>query len=356
MGIVNAAETFRRRDGFRLAATYKDIRRLTGLSLATISKHFNGGNVLYANRVLIEQAARDLGYQVNDFARGLRSRRSMTLGVVLAELNSTFYTTIVSAMEERLRDAGYGTIICDSRGSAEAESEALRFLIGKMVDGIVIVPVGDEVDGLDAAAERGLPVVAIDRVIANAAVDAVVIDNRAAIASAVELLVEAGHTELALLAGPDTTYTMRERRIGFREAVRRHTGRLPARALTQPDPVSIEGGNDGFRRLMQLGTPPTAVVCANYEFTLGASIALNDLGGELPAPALVGFDNLDLARIIRPRPTLVAQPVAQIATRAADLILERIRGEAPDAPRTVVLETALVVGDPATYTLARSRP
>ena len=86
-----------------MAATYKDIRRLTGLSLATISKHFNGGNVLHANRVLIEHAASELGYQVNDFARGLRSRRSMTLGVVLAELNSTFNTTIVSAMEERLR-------------------------------------------------------------------------------------------------------------------------------------------------------------------------------------------------------------------------------------------------------------
>jgi len=137
-----------------MAATYKDIRRMTGLSLATISKHFNGGNVTYANRVLIEHAARDLGYRVNDFARGLRSRRSMTLGVVLAELNSTFNTTIVSAMEERLREAGYGTIICDSRGSSQAEAESIRFLIGKMVDGIVIVPVGDDVEGLDAAAER----------------------------------------------------------------------------------------------------------------------------------------------------------------------------------------------------------
>ncbi len=338
-----------------MAATYKDIRRLTGLSLATISKHFNGGNVLHANRVLIEQAASDLGYQVNDFARGLRSRRSMTLGVVLAELNSTFNTTIVSAMEERLREAGYGTIICNSQGSAEAEAEAIRFLIGKMVDGIVIVPVGDEVDGLAAAAERGVPVVAVDRAIANAAVDAVVIDNRGAIASAVDLLAGAGHTGLALLAGPDTTYTMRERRIGFREAVKRHTGRFPARALSQPDPVNIEGGHQGFRRLMQLAAPPTAVVCANYEFTLGAIIALNELGPDVPAPAIVGFDNLELARIIRPRPTLVSQPVAQIATRAADLILERVRGEAPPEPRTVVLGTELVIGDQVTYTNAGSR-
>ena len=180
----------------------------------------------------------------------------MTLGVVLAELNSTFYTTIISSMEEKLREAGYGTIICDSRGSAEAEAEAIHFLIGKMVDGIVIMPVGDEVAGLAAAAERGVPVVAVDRAIANAAVDTVVIDNRAAIASAVDLLAEAGHVDIGLLAGPDTTFTMRERRLGFREAVKRHTGRLPRRTYTQPDPVTIQGGYVGLRRLLALEPAP----------------------------------------------------------------------------------------------------
>ncbi len=333
-----------------MPATYKDIRRLTGLSLATISKYFNGGNVAYTSRVLIEQASRDLGYQVNDIARGLRSRRTKTLGVVLAELDSAFYTTIISTMEERLREAGYGTIICDSRGSADAESDAIRFLLGKQVDGIVIIPVGDRVAGLEAAAARGVPVVAVDRLVADAEVDAVVIDNRVAIGAAVDLLAEAGHTRIGLLAGPDDVYTMRERRAGFREAVRRHTGCLPARALMQPDPVSVEGGYAGLRRLLALAEPPTAVVCGNYEFTVGATVALNELA-DAPVPAIVGFDNLELARIIRPRPTLVAQPVAQIAVRAAELILDRIGSADPPPPRTVVLQPELVIGDPVTLAL-----
>lgn len=355
MRTFTSANRFAIEMGAVVAATYKDIQRLTGLSLATISKHFNGGNVRYANRVLIEQAASDLGYQVNDFARGLRSRRSMTLGVVLAELDSTFYTTVISAMEERVREAGYGTIICDSRGSAQAETEAIRFLIGKMVDGIVIAPVGDVVSGLESAAERGVPVVAIDRPVENAEADAVVIDNQAAVASAVELLAGAGHTRMGLLAGPDDTYTMRERRIGFRDAVKRLTGRLPDRAFTQPDEVSIEGGYTGLRRLLALGEPPTAVVCANYEFTLGATIALNEQEAEGAIPAIVGFDNLELARIIRPRPTLVAQPVSLIATRAAELILARLAGDITGPPRRIVLDTDLVVGDPSTYALAETR-
>lgn len=336
-----------------MAPTYKDLRDRTGLSLATISKYFNGGTVLPANRHLIERATRELGYQVNDYARGLRSRRSHTLGVVLAELNSTFNTTIVAAMEERLREAGYGTIICDARGSAAAQAEALQFLVGKMVDGIAIIPVADEVTGLEAVIDRGVPVVAIDRAPQGVAVDAVVVDNPAAIASAVDLLASAGHHALALLAGGDSSFTMRERRRGFRESVKRHTGRYPSRSFTQPDQVSIEGGYDGMRRLLRLAMPPTAVVCANYEFTLGATIALNEFA-DGPTPAMVGFDNLDLARIIRPRPTLVVQPVALIAAQAAELILSRMSGELTGPPRTVVLPTELIVGDASTYVLERS--
>ena len=297
-----------------MVATYKDIRRITGLSLATISKYYNGGNVLGPNRELIEKAAADLDYQVNNVARGLRSRRSMTVGVILDELDSAFNTTIVSRMEERLREAGYGTIICDSRNDAESQADVLRFLVGKMVDGIIVVPVDDDTTFLTSARDRAVPVVAVDRLIPGT--DSVVIDNRAAIASAVQLLTTAGHTSIGLLAGPDTTYTMRERRAGFREAVQDRTGSLPRAELMTPERASIEGGHAGLRRLLHLSAPPTAVGCANYGFTLGATIALNELDLEA-RPALVGFDNLELARLIRPRPTLVTQPTDDLAVEAA---------------------------------------
>jgi LacI family transcriptional regulator len=331
-----------------VVATYKDIRRLTGLSLATISKYYNGGNVLGPNRELIEKAAAGLDYQVNNVARGLRSRRSMTIGVVLDQLNSTFNTTIVSRVEERLREAGYGTIICDARQDPHSQAEVVRFLIGKMVDGIVVVPVGDDTSFLKPARHRDVPVVAIDRLMPGT--DSVVIDNRAAIASAVQLLTDSGHTTIGLLAGPDTTYTMRERRAGFRDAVRARTGLLPRVELLTPEEVSIEGGYAGLRRLIHLSAPPTAVVCANYGLTLGASIAQNELGSDL-RPALVGFDNLELARLIRPRPTLVTQPIDKLALEAAELLLQRLNGEGPDEPVTIILNTTLMVGHESTYQL-----
>lgn len=335
-----------------MPATYKDIRRLTGLSLATISKYYNGGNVLGPNRELIEKAAAQLDYQVNNVARGLRSRRSMTVGVILDELASTFNTTIVSRIEERLREAGYGTIICDSRQDAASQTDVMRFLVGKMVDGIVVVPVDDDDTFLAPARDRGVPVVAVDRLVRGT--DSVVIDNRTAIASAVRLLSTVGHRTIGLLAGPDTTYTMRERRAGFRDAVQHRTGAAPRSELTAPEHISIEGGYAGLRRLMRLGAPPTAVVCANYDLTLGATVALNELESDA-RPALVGFDNLELARLIRPRPTLVTQPVEDLAVEAAELLLQRLAGDGPDGPVTVMLDTTLLVGHESTFQL-RSTP
>lgn len=334
-----------------VASTYKDIRRLTGLSLATISKYFNGGTVTYANRALIDAAVRDLDYQINTVASGLRSRRSKTLGVIIPDLASTFFTTVVSLMEGRLRDAGYAVIVCDARGTSEGEADALRFLLSKQVDGLIIAPISDHPEGLAEAVARGLPVVAVDRAVGDVAVDTVVIDNRAAVGASVRLLVEAGHRDVALLAGPDSMWTMRERRAGFRGAVKAATGRFPRASLVAPHDVTIEGGYKGMRRVLALATPPTAVVCANYEFTLGATIALNDLAPAVPRPALVGFDNQELARVLRPHPPLVAQPLNAMAAQAADLLVSRIDSGADREPRTVVLDADLLVGDPSTYVL-----
>jgi DNA-binding LacI/PurR family transcriptional regulator len=148
---------------------------------------------------------------------------------------------------------------------------------------------------------------------------------------------------------------MRERRAGFLQSVHDRTGLLPRAELMMPQHVSIEGGYAGLRRLLRLSSPPTAVVCANYGFTLGASIALNELSPEA-RPALVGFDNLELARLIRPRPTLVTQPIEKLAHEAAELLLQRLNGEGPDDPVTITLDTTLMVGHASTYELRSAEP
>ena len=107
----------------------KDIARLTGLGLATISSYFNGGNVREKNRVKIEKAIEELHYEVNEVARGLKTNATKTIGVVIPELNNIFCAEIITGMEDILRSHGYATIVCDCRTDKKLEQEAVEFLI-----------------------------------------------------------------------------------------------------------------------------------------------------------------------------------------------------------------------------------
>jgi LacI family transcriptional regulator len=126
-----------------MPATIKDVARETGLSLATISKYLNGGNVLDKNKKSIEAAIRKLDFKVNEMARALKTNRSMTVGVLIPNFENIFFTSIVSNIENDLLQEGYSTIVCDYKEDPRLEAEKLNFLLDKMVDGIIIMPLTD---------------------------------------------------------------------------------------------------------------------------------------------------------------------------------------------------------------------
>lgn len=162
--------------GTRSTATYKDIQRETGLSLATISKHYNGGAVLAANKIAIERAADRLGFRPNGFARNLRSRRSGTIGVLLPALDNGFHLTVIAGVESALRASGMSVIVASS---PDATVGAVDLLLDRMVDGIIAVPSAHDVEALSRAAEH-IPVVQIDWRASGLHVDGVFLDNLAA--------------------------------------------------------------------------------------------------------------------------------------------------------------------------------
>ncbi|HKG50342.1 MAG TPA: LacI family DNA-binding transcriptional regulator [Actinomycetales bacterium] len=330
-----------------MAATYKDIQRITGLSLATISKYYNGGTVLEHNRVAIESAANDLGFRVNEFARSLRSGRSQTVGVLLPELNNDFHLNIIVGVEAALRDSGVGVVVCSSRQGGSG-GDAVDFLIGRRVDGIIAVPSAHDASALADAAGRGLPLVVVDRMIDGLECDAVVLDNARASADVVDHLVQHGHHDIALICGTNDVWTMQQRRSGFRAAMRRARRRMP-RHMTVTGPLTVEAGYRGMQRLLAAENPPTAVYCANYELTVGALIAVNESGVSVPADlSFVGFDSLELARASKPRLSMLVQPVRDIAAAAATLVNARFGGRdgrPPLPPQTVVLPGKLVPGE-----------
>jgi LacI family transcriptional regulator len=314
-------------------ATYKDIRRVTGLSLATISKYFNGRTVLESNRLAIEAAAAELDFRPNAMARGLRSRRSGTIGVVLPALNNDFHLSIIAGVEAALRSAGINVIVA---ASPSGQEDTVALLLGQMVDGIIAVPSGHDIEPLRTAMRR-VPVVLIDWAADELGADGVFLDNLGAGAMAARLLLDHGHRRIALVAGPAAVSTMRLRASGFTERLA-EAGVAVSREHESRGPLVVSTGHDSISGFLALRDRPTAIFCANYELTLGALIAINESGLRLGRDiSLVGFDGAELAQATVPRLTVVAQPTEDIATTAADLLLRRLDLSGASLPRSPVV-------------------
>ena len=322
--------------------TMKDIQKATGLGLATISKYINGGSVRPANKALLDRAVAELGYRRNEYARALKTSRSRTVGVVIPELSSLFCTTIVSAVEDALRHRGYAVIVCDCRSNQKLEQSAMEFLLSKNVDGILNMPVAMDGLSLQPVCAAGVPVVLFDR-IAGKGCSAVIIDNRGAAGEAVEHLIARGHRRIGLVCSGDQAYTFRERRQGYRDALIA-AGIVPDPALDCSVGSTLAGGYSGMKQLLSQAPDMTAVFVANYEMTLGAFIAAGEEGIKIPdALSFIGFDNMELSRVVTPRLTTMAQPMEEIAASTAELMLDALENEHAQR-RTVILDAHLIPG------------
>ncbi|MDD3141405.1 MAG: LacI family DNA-binding transcriptional regulator [Lachnospiraceae bacterium] len=307
-----------------MAATIKDIAKKTGLGLATISSYINGGNVREKNKVKIEAAIEELHYEINEVARGLKTNKTKTIGVVIPELNNVFCTEIITGIEDVLRNHGYATIVCDCRTDKKLEQEATEFLYRKRVDGIINMPVNASGAHLKIFKEAGKPIVLIDRKIKNLSCDSVYVDNRSAAQKAVQLFIENGHKKIGLISGPEEIFTAKERLLGYQEALE-GAGIAVLESLIYYGDYTIQSGVEGIETLVKNNPDMTGIFVTNYEMTMGAVISINELGIKIPEElSIVGFDNLPFARACKPMLTIVTQPTEEIAKQVAEIMLQRL--------------------------------
>jgi len=327
-----------------MAATYKDIQRLTGLSLSTISKYFNGGSVKKSTRVAIESVVTQLDYRINDMARGLKSKKSMAVGLLIPRLNSLFAVNMMRHIGHFLRTKGYSCIVCDSDASRVTEREAVNFLIDKTVDGIITMPFDPSGSQLEPAKTRGLPIVFIDRKPASIEADVVLTDNYEAGRIAAKHLIDYGHTETAIIYGPSYVYTMSQRYKGFMDTYAKYCPQASIRSIETF--FSMEESYKTTRELLSGKPGVTSLFCVNYELMIGAYAAIYDMGLRYPGDiSFVGFDNLEMAQIMKPSITRIEQPMERIARTAADLLIKRIEirngGSAEQDGSEIIFETVM---------------
>lgn len=324
-----------------MSGTIRDIKRLTGLSLATISKYLNGGNVLPQNRELIENAISELDYEVNEVARWLATSKTKTVGVIVYDIQSLFNATLVSIIGEALRRAGYGLLICDSANSLSRERDNFSFLLNKKVDGILVVPIED---GEFDYEKSDVPIVFMDKPAREGAASCVKIDNSSSAFEAVELLISNGHRRIAII-GSSSEYTGRERCGGYIRAMEKHGLERRAEYERIARCVSISAGYEGMNALISLPEPPSAVFMTNYEISLGGIMAVNESHLRCPEDiSLLGFDNLILPQIVKPKITTVVQPMNGIGESAVRLILDEINRREERPVQTINLPTYIQHG------------
>lgn len=321
-------------------ATYKDIQHLTGLSLSTISKYFNGAPVRPGSRSAIEAAVTRLDYRVNPAARSLRRGRSQSVGVLLPALDNQFHMAVIAALELALREAGMALLVSLSR--PEAPGTAVEFLLDKGVDGIVAVPSATDEAALRSVTAR-TPLVLIDWLLPDAQVDAVTLDNLGAGRMAARHLIDHGHREIAVIGGPRDISSLRDRTAGFvGECERAGIALPPGRIVAAP--LTIADGAEAAQQILFAPERPTAVFTANFELTVGTLQVVSECGLNLGEDvSMIGFDGAELAQLVRPRLTTIIQPVEALASAAAAHILAQMDQSAA-APTPVELSARLLTG------------
>lgn len=297
------------------------------------------------NRGVIQEAIKELGFRVNEIARGLKTSRTMTVGVLIPSLENVFCTSIVANVENILQLKGYSTIICDYREDPGLEHDKLEFLVNKMVDGIIYMPLGNDGADVGVFIERGIPVILIDRPIPGLACDTVLVDNLNAAYHAVEQLIIHGHRRIGIICGPGSIYTAQERLKGYRRVFEDYSLDINEDLILTGD-YQVESGFRLMEHFLRMDEKPSAIFVTNYEMTLGVIMALNEHHIRVPDDlSVIGFDNLQMARIVKPALSIVVQPMRLIGETAAHLMLRRLKGDSAGFPAMHRLKTELVIGE-----------
>jgi len=329
--------------------TQADVAKLAGVSQATVSYVLSDNAVISVpeeTRGRILAAVDELGYVPNGIARSLRTRRTYMIAAVIPDITNPFYPAFERGVQEAAEASGYDLIVFNTGGTAEKERRCVRSLQQGRVDGVVAVFFHLKAEDLRPLLERNVALVRLEAVKKGAGgldlpLDNLYVDNVAASRAAVEHLIGRGHERIGMIAGQGGPRQARVR--GYHGALAEH-GLPPDEALLRDGDFSEEGGHRAMRSLLEGPLPPTAVFAASDVMAVGALVAIREAGLRVPEDvAVVGFDDIPVARLITPPLTTVAQFQENLGVRAAGMLLERLDGKAPERGRSEEMPYELIV-------------
>ena len=325
--------------------TMKDVAQAAGVSVTTVSHVINETRYVSEDlRARVLQAMEELNYHPNILARSLRQGITHTIGLIVPDNSNPFFAEIARVAETVGFENDYSVILCNSDKNVERESAYINVLIAKQVDGVIFIAAGSEQQHLRELAAQGIPVVVADREVPQELADVVLVNHEQGGYDATRHLITSGHRRIACIAGPSPLTPSADRVRGYRRALR-EAGIPIEEELMVRCTESYLGGETAMAQLLRLDELPTAVFTYNDVTAIGALRAIRNAGLQVPEDlSIVGFDDIPLASAVVPALTTVAQPIADLATLATELLIARIQNSEEYEPgQRIVLDTKLVV-------------
>ncbi len=308
-------------------ASLTDVARHAKVSTATVSRVINNSDkVTPETNAAVQRSMAQLGFKPNRVARRLRQRTGVRhlLGLIIPDIQNPFYAEMARGVEDIAYAHRFAVMLCNSDENLAKEEFYIDVLRAESVDGIILPPISETDPVVHKLIEAGVPVVTVDRSLAQRAVDKVVVDNRRGAREAVEYLIKLGHRRIGLITGRLDVSTSRERLRGFKEAMSAHNIPLRENYIRGGD-FKQSSGRALAEELLGLSPPPTAFFVLNNLMTMGALEAIHRRKLRIPKDiAIIGFDDLPWAEALDPPLTVVRQPAYEVGQAAAKLLLDRL--------------------------------
>ncbi|WP_123041630.1 LacI family DNA-binding transcriptional regulator [Cohnella candidum] len=327
-----------------------DVARRAGVSPATVSRVLNDSNlVTEKTKRKVLQVIEEMDYHPHAAAKQLRSQRTMTIGVIVPDINNSYFAEIIKGVENMAHARKYKVIICDSDNKPEKEKEYLGLLPNRAVDAMILVApyAADELifDYIDKGHFIGI----IGRPVNHDKIPTVKTNNVKFSDQAVTHLIELGHRSIAYIAGYADSLDSYERMEGYMKAMKEH--HIPfAPGLMDNGDFHEQGGYAAMIRLIERGVPFTAVYVANDEMALGVYKACRERNIRIPEDlAVVGVDNNRITKYLSPPLSTVEQPKYAMGALMAEKLIDIMNDNEFQGTREFVIDSKLIIRESSDY-------
>ncbi|HIB1931429.1 TPA: LacI family DNA-binding transcriptional regulator [Enterococcus faecium] len=318
-------------------ASIRDVAKMAGVSVGTVSRYLNGQQLKEKNMKKIAEAISALDYKENIIAKGLKNNRSFSIGLLINGISSRFGSEVVSGIERVAEENGYSLLLSGFADQPEKIEQKIEYLMKHVIDGLIVFLSEEEWSGFEMLTKMSIPVIALNCPEGPAGIDTILVNDRESVAKVIAHHGEQGHKKIGFIAVTQTDYVARERLAGAKEAVQNDPS-IQLEVFTGD--YSRKSGYYGAKALLEKGA--TAIFVSNYNMSIGAIECFNQEGVRIGKDiAFSHYDYLDKNDLsILPKIT-ITPPTDKIGERAAEQLLKRIKKEEEENEKVIVMENII---------------